>query len=230
MLLEYNRAYTVAKLESIHRQSAANGRSGAYVLSTSHLLDDLPDSDLQSRFVYHVNNCLDYLFSDDFAINCESFPISRFSLAAVDPLRLSEHESIAPQNKVVQSILVMQDQFDCFKNEFYQIYILQRAVEHIRNDMMAVEEQRRLKDTLSERIFNACKTDSEGGVALMHKSCSEITQRSPLRLKCIKKFFERLVESRNIEPIRDHLFDNQTDVKQVLHATFGRIEELLSQR
>ena len=230
MLLEYNRAYTVAKLESIHGQSAANGRSGAYVLGASHLLDDLPDGDLQSRFVYHVTNCLNYLFSDDFAINCESFPISRFSLAAVDPPRLSDYESIAPQNKVVQSILAMQDQFGCLKNECYQIYILQRAVEHIENGMMAAEERRYLKDTLLERIFNACKTDSESGAVLMYKSCFEMTQRSPLRLKCIKKFFERLVQSGDIEPIRRLVFDNQTDVRQVLRATFGRIEELLSQR
>ena len=49
MLLEYYRAYTVAKLESLHRQSTRNGRPVAGVLATSQLLGgSLENGDLQS--------------------------------------------------------------------------------------------------------------------------------------------------------------------------------------
>lgn len=46
MLLEYYRAYVLAKLSS--------------------KADEMISDDLLAQFIHHINNCLNYVFSDEF--------------------------------------------------------------------------------------------------------------------------------------------------------------------
>jgi hypothetical protein len=105
MLLEYFRAYILAKLSSCSEDSQ---------------FTTVASDELLSEFVVHINNCMNYLFSKDFFIRSDSFNSLCFSLTD------KPHQQV--HHKVIQCVFVMADQFMQTKCENFSLLILQKAV------------------------------------------------------------------------------------------------------
>lgn len=79
MLLEFYRAYVLAKLAAQHQSD-----------------------ELNAQFVFHTSNCLNILFSRDFAVNEDSFDISSFCLHPFSATKVTK-----TCNKVLVCIFTM---------------------------------------------------------------------------------------------------------------------------
>lgn len=204
MLLEYYRAYVMARLDPTSKQkySLKVGRRRG---STANTFNDADthSGDLFSQYRYHINNCLNDLFSPDFSSGCFNMAAKTFSLRAqdrgLDARQPSELEDAVKHRKVYECVLVMSEQFSGFEKDMYQLIILQRAVDALDKDQLLDSRRKvELRDLLYERIFNACKPDSEGGIQRMYEACGEMSQgadaRGPgLKTKCIKIFMEKVI-------------------------------------
>jgi hypothetical protein len=198
MLLEYYRAYVMARLDPTSKVGRRRG-------STANTFNDADNhsGDLFSQYRYHINNCLNDLFSPDFSSGCFNMPAKTFSLRAqdrgLDTRQPSELEDAVKHRKIYECVLVMSDQFSGFDRDMYQLIILQRAVDALDKDQLLDSRRKvELRDLLYERIFNACKPDSEGGIQRMYEACGEMSQgadaRGPgLKAKCIKVFMEKVI-------------------------------------
>lgn len=151
MLLEYFRAYNLAKLSAQPADSS---------------LSNLVSEELLSEFIVHINNCMNYLFSKEFFIRSESFNNSSFSLTGKASQQIS--------HKVIECVFVMADQFLQTKSENFSLLILQKAVVAINQGMHMEggEQQRReISDLIYEKMFNLCNANTENGVKVMYKCC-----------------------------------------------------------
>lgn len=165
MLCSYWRAYAAAKMET---------------------------EEMYKLFLINIDSAINYLFGLEFFEGSLHNQIHKFNIGRFDNVQLT---SIVGDDRVLQSIILMQCQFSQLPREIYQLVILNKALTAIDENIIPANVHQR--DAILERIFKACKTNTEEGINMKYRSAIEVKNQI-VRTNLIKIFFEEVMQNKEL--------------------------------
>jgi hypothetical protein len=95
--------------------------------------------------------------------------------------RVLELQKVTNNRAVYAVALLMAEQFSSFTKDGYQLRILCRTLDKLDGDYEVEGVNRTLlKNTILERVFEACRGNSEGAISMMFDACKRMDNLHPV--------------------------------------------------